>query len=90
MGKIILDLNLSVSERTLEYAIINELDMGYRIEHKAPWLSKKQKEVRLTFVKEHISWTLKERRRLGFTDEISMQMSANLKSMYRDIQKKNI
>jgi ABC-type phosphate/phosphonate transport system ATPase subunit len=58
LGEIILDFNLPASEQTLEHVIISELGMRHRIEHKTAWLSKKQKEARLAFAKEHISWPL--------------------------------
>ena len=51
LGDIIFDLNLPVSERTLERAIKFEIGMGHRIERKTPWLSPKQKIARLKFAK---------------------------------------
>ena len=43
LGEIILDLNLSVCEKTLETAIVKEIGMGHRIERKTPWLSSDHK-----------------------------------------------
>ena len=51
---IIFDLNLPVSERTLERAIKTDIGMGHRIERKTPWLSPKQKAARLAFAKKYL------------------------------------
>ena len=82
LREIILDLNLPVSESTLRRALIHDLGMKYRIERKTPWLSKTQKAARLKFAKEHISWGLKEWRRVLFTDEMSMQTGPNQGKIY--------
>jgi hypothetical protein len=82
LGEIILNLNLPVSEKTLERAIVNDLGMGHRIEGKTPWLSKKQKQARLAFAKTFISWTLEDWRRVIWTDEMGMQTGANGKRVY--------
>jgi Transposase/DDE superfamily endonuclease len=82
LGEIIIDLNLSVSTKTLQRTLVNEIGLGHRIERKRCWLSPKQKEVRLSFAKKHIDWGSEEWRRVGFTDEMGMQTGANSKKVY--------
>ena len=82
LGEVIFDLNLPVCTKTLYKSIVNDIGLGRRIERKTPWLSKAQKAARLAFAEEHLSWELKEWRRVIFTDEMSMQTGANSKKVY--------
>lgn len=77
LGDIIVDLNLPVSEWTLESTIINNIGLGYRIEQKTPQLSLKQKAVQLAFAKEYLNWGFKEWIHVWWSDEMSMQTGAN-------------
>jgi hypothetical protein len=51
--------------------------MGHRIERKRPYLSVKQKQLRLNFARAFIHWTIEDWRRVIFTDEMGMQTGAN-------------
>jgi hypothetical protein len=82
LGEIILDLNLPVCEKTLETAIVKDIDIGHQIEHKTPWLSPNHKAVRLKFVKQRIDWGFEEWSHVAFSDEMILQTGANLKKVY--------
>lgn len=77
LEEILSDLNLGVSERTLERAIVKDIGMGRRIERKAPWLSPIQKRNRLQFAQKHISWTEEDWKCVAFSDEMAMQTMPN-------------
>jgi len=69
-------LNLNVSARTLERKL-TIIGLGHYIERKKPFLTQKQKAARLKFAKNHIHWHNDEWRRVGWTDEMSMQTGVN-------------
>ena len=77
LGELLLNQNLSISERTLRRKITEDLGFRHRIERRKPHLSLKQKEARLRFAKEHIHWGLEEWQRVAWSDEMSMQTDAN-------------
>jgi transposase len=54
LGEIIVDQNLPVSTKTLGRYITKDLGLHHCIEHCIPFLTEKQKAVRLAFVKAHI------------------------------------
>jgi Transposase len=56
------NLNLNVYPDTIATEL-KSWGFRHRIERKRPYLSKKQKEARLTFVKKYIYWTAEEWRR---------------------------
>ena len=76
LNKIISKLNLDAHANTLRTTLY-KLGLGHRIEHKRPYLLKKQKDARLAFAKTYIHWTAEEWRRVIFTDEMGMQTGSN-------------
>jgi hypothetical protein len=56
--------------------------MGRRIERKRCFLIVQQQKNRLEFAKNHIHWTLKDWRRIAFTDEMGMQTDSNQERVY--------
>jgi len=77
LGEININLNLNICNDTLKNFITTEIGLKHRIARKCPHLSSEQKKKRLQFAKTYLRWGLEEWRRMGFTDEMLMQTSAN-------------
>jgi len=82
LGEIKTALNLSVSVRTVERCIKEDIGLGRRIARKTPWLSSTQKQKRLEFAKQCVKWGDEELRRIIWTDEMPMQTSDNSGKVY--------
>ena len=70
-----------MSSDTIYRALI-DLDLGYRIERKRPWLSPRHKEACLKFAETYLHWTKGDWRYVEFSDEMSLQTGANDRNIY--------
>lgn len=77
LSEIVVNCNLEVSTKTLKRTIDEHIGLGRRIARKKCFLTKKQKEARLKFAKEHVNWTIEDWKRVVFSDEMAMQTDSN-------------
>jgi len=77
LSEIAVNCNLEVCTKTLKKVIDENIGLGRRIARKKCFLTKKQKEARLAFAKEHVNWTLEDWKRVVFSDEMAMQTDLN-------------